>query len=117
MSIEQGWPLAEELLYRALKWELAGRPPKDRRLRPLLIIPGRRGLHVRREDDGAKLVRCSYGAIFDVILDIWPASSTYRNSENFATAGWRRWTGTTTYSPRDVPSGKGNTLMRINAHQ
>jgi len=42
-----------------------------------------RGLHVRRGDGEAKLVRCSYGAIFDVILDLRPASPTYRNLESF----------------------------------
>lgn len=42
-----------------------------------------RGLHVRRGDGEAKLVRCSYGAIFDVIVDLRPASPTYRNWESF----------------------------------
>jgi dTDP-4-dehydrorhamnose 3,5-epimerase len=42
-----------------------------------------RGLHVRRGDGEAKLVRCSYGAIFDVIVDLRPTSPTYRNWESF----------------------------------
>jgi dTDP-4-dehydrorhamnose 3,5-epimerase len=42
-----------------------------------------RGLHLRSGDGEAKLVRCSYGAIFDVIVDLRPASSTYRNWESF----------------------------------
>jgi dTDP-4-dehydrorhamnose 3,5-epimerase len=42
-----------------------------------------RGMHVRRGDGEAKLVRCSYGAIFDVIVDLRPASPTYRNLESF----------------------------------
>jgi dTDP-4-dehydrorhamnose 3,5-epimerase len=42
-----------------------------------------RGLHVRRGDGEAKLVRCSHGAIFDVIVDLRPASPTYRNWESF----------------------------------
>jgi dTDP-4-dehydrorhamnose 3,5-epimerase len=42
-----------------------------------------RGLHVRRGSGEAKLVRCSYGAIFDVVLDLRPASPTYRNWESF----------------------------------
>jgi dTDP-4-dehydrorhamnose 3,5-epimerase len=42
-----------------------------------------RGLHVRRGDGEAKLVRCSYGAIFDVIVDLRPPSPTYHNWESF----------------------------------
>ena len=42
-----------------------------------------RGLHARRGAGEAKLVRCSYGAIFDVVVDLRPASPTYRNWESF----------------------------------
>ncbi len=42
-----------------------------------------RGMHVRRGAGEAKLVRCSYGAIFDVIVDLRPALPTYRNWESF----------------------------------
>jgi dTDP-4-dehydrorhamnose 3,5-epimerase len=42
-----------------------------------------RGLHVRSGDGEAKLVRCSYGTIFDVIVDLRPQSPTYRNWESF----------------------------------
>ena len=42
-----------------------------------------RGMHVRRGDGEAKLVRCSYGAIFDVVVDLRPTSPTYRNWERF----------------------------------
>jgi dTDP-4-dehydrorhamnose 3,5-epimerase len=42
-----------------------------------------RGLHVRRGEGEAKLVRCSYGAIFDVIVDLRPSSPTHRNWESF----------------------------------
>jgi dTDP-4-dehydrorhamnose 3,5-epimerase len=42
-----------------------------------------RGLHLRRGDGEAKLVRCSYGAIFDVVVDLRPGSLTYRNWESF----------------------------------
>ena len=42
-----------------------------------------RGLHLRRGDGEAKLVRCSYGAIFDVVIDLRPGSPTYRNWESF----------------------------------
>jgi dTDP-4-dehydrorhamnose 3,5-epimerase len=38
-----------------------------------------RGLHLRRGKGEAKLVRCSYGAIFDVVVDLRPSSPTYRN--------------------------------------
>jgi len=42
-----------------------------------------RGLHVRRGDGEAKLVRCSYGAVFDVVVDLRASSPTYRNWESF----------------------------------
>lgn len=42
-----------------------------------------RGLHLRRGAGEAKLVRCSYGAIFDVVVDLRPSSPTYRNWESF----------------------------------
>ena len=42
-----------------------------------------RGLHLRSGHGEAKLVRCSYGAIFDVIVDLRPDSPTYRNWESF----------------------------------
>lgn len=42
-----------------------------------------RGLHVRRGEGEAKLVRCSYGAVFDVIVDLRSASPTYRNWKSF----------------------------------
>jgi dTDP-4-dehydrorhamnose 3,5-epimerase len=42
-----------------------------------------RGMHVRSGKGEAKLVRCSYGAIFDVVVDLRPDSPTYRNWESF----------------------------------
>jgi dTDP-4-dehydrorhamnose 3,5-epimerase len=42
-----------------------------------------RGLHLRRGPGEAKLVRCSYGAVFDVIIDLRPGSPSYRNWESF----------------------------------
>lgn len=42
-----------------------------------------RGLHIRRGDGESKLVRCSYGAIFDVVVDLRPGSPTYGNWESF----------------------------------
>ena len=46
-----------------------------------------RGLHTRRGKGEAKLVRCSYGAIFDVVVDLRPGSPTYRNWESFELRG------------------------------
>jgi dTDP-4-dehydrorhamnose 3,5-epimerase len=42
-----------------------------------------RGLHLRRGTGEAKLVRCSNGAIFDVVVDLRQHSPTYRNWESF----------------------------------
>jgi dTDP-4-dehydrorhamnose 3,5-epimerase len=42
-----------------------------------------RGLHLRGGQGEAKLVRCSYGAVFDVIVDLRPGSPTYLNWESF----------------------------------
>jgi dTDP-4-dehydrorhamnose 3,5-epimerase len=42
-----------------------------------------RGLHVRRGAGESKLVRCSYGAIYDVIVDLRPGSPTYLNCASF----------------------------------
>jgi dTDP-4-dehydrorhamnose 3,5-epimerase len=46
-----------------------------------------RGMHVRSGAGEAKLVRCSYGAVFDVIVDLRPGSPTYRNWESFDLRG------------------------------
>jgi dTDP-4-dehydrorhamnose 3,5-epimerase len=42
-----------------------------------------RGMHIRRGLGESKLVRCSYGAVFDVIVDLRPDSATYGNRESF----------------------------------
>jgi len=42
-----------------------------------------RGLHVRGGRGEAKLVRCSYGAVFDVVVDLRPGSPTFLNWESF----------------------------------
>lgn len=46
-----------------------------------------RGLHVRSGRGEAKLVRCSYGAIFDVIVDLRADSPTRGNWESFELDG------------------------------
>jgi dTDP-4-dehydrorhamnose 3,5-epimerase len=42
-----------------------------------------RGMHVRSGQGEAKLVRCSFGAVFDVIVDLRPSSPTYRQWASF----------------------------------
>jgi dTDP-4-dehydrorhamnose 3,5-epimerase len=46
-----------------------------------------RGMHLRSGRGEAKLVRCSYGRVFDVIVDLRPGSSTYRNLRTFDLSG------------------------------
>jgi dTDP-4-dehydrorhamnose 3,5-epimerase len=46
-----------------------------------------RGMHIRGGRGEAKLVRCSYGAVFDVIVDLRPGSATYGNLESFELRG------------------------------
>ena len=46
-----------------------------------------RGMHLRSGRGEAKLVRCSYGRIFDVVVDLRPGSSTYRNLRYFDLSG------------------------------
>ena len=46
-----------------------------------------RGMHLRSGDGESKLVRCSYGAVFDVIVDLRPDSRTYGNWESFELRG------------------------------
>lgn len=42
-----------------------------------------RGLHVRTGEGEGKLVRCSRGAILDVVVDLRPGSPTYLSWESF----------------------------------
>lgn len=42
-----------------------------------------RGMHTRRGRGEAKLVRCSYGAVLDVVVDLRAGSPTFRNLETF----------------------------------
>jgi len=46
-----------------------------------------RGMHLRAGRGEAKLVRCSYGRVFDVVVDLRPGSSTYRNIRYFDLSG------------------------------
>ena len=46
-----------------------------------------RGLHTRRGEGEAKLVRCSYGEVFDVIVDLRRASPTFKRWESVLLRG------------------------------
>ncbi|MET8897085.1 dTDP-4-dehydrorhamnose 3,5-epimerase [Streptomyces albogriseolus] len=46
-----------------------------------------RGMHLRSGDGEAKLVRCSYGRIFDVVVDLRPGSPTYLGRATFELSG------------------------------
>ncbi|MDO0938312.1 dTDP-4-dehydrorhamnose 3,5-epimerase [Streptomyces sp. DG2A-72] len=46
-----------------------------------------RGLHLRSGAGEAKLVRCSYGQIFDVVVDLRPDSPTYLGRAFFELSG------------------------------
>jgi dTDP-4-dehydrorhamnose 3,5-epimerase len=46
-----------------------------------------RGMHLRGGDGEAKLVRCSHGAVFDVVVDLRPDSPTFRNIKTFELSG------------------------------
>ena len=46
-----------------------------------------RGMHLRSGAGESKLVRCSYGEVFDVVVDLRPDSPTYRNVEFFELSG------------------------------
>jgi len=61
-----------------------------------------RGLHLRGGAGEAKLIRCSYGAIFDVIVDLRPDSLTFRNWESFELRGTEQ---TSLYIPSGCAHG------------
>jgi dTDP-4-dehydrorhamnose 3,5-epimerase len=61
-----------------------------------------RGLHLRSGAGEAKLVRCSYGRIFDVVVDLRPGSPTFRNVATFELSGE---TQTTLYIPAGCAHG------------
>ena len=46
-----------------------------------------RGMHLRSGPGEAKLVRCSYGRVFDVVVDLRPGSPTFRNQGHFELSG------------------------------
>ncbi|MEU8636699.1 dTDP-4-dehydrorhamnose 3,5-epimerase family protein [Amycolatopsis sp. NPDC048633] len=46
-----------------------------------------RGMHLRGGAGESKLVRCSHGAIFDVVVDLRPDSPTFRNVKTFELSG------------------------------
>ena len=49
-----------------------------------------RGMHLRSGAGEAKLVRCSFGEVFDVVVDLRPDSPTYRAQETFRLSGDRQ---------------------------
>jgi dTDP-4-dehydrorhamnose 3,5-epimerase len=61
-----------------------------------------RGLHLRAGAGESKLVRCSYGMIFDVVVDLRPDSSTYGNRAFFELSGQ---TQVTLYVPAGCAHG------------
>jgi len=61
-----------------------------------------RGLHIRRGEGEAKLVRCSYGCVFDVVLDLRVGSPTYGNWESFELSGHEQ---TSIYVPAGCAHG------------
>ncbi|MGX1267368.1 dTDP-4-dehydrorhamnose 3,5-epimerase family protein [Streptomyces phaeoluteigriseus] len=61
-----------------------------------------RGLHLRSGAGEAKLVRCSYGRIFDVVVDLRADSPTYRNRAFFELSDD---TQTTLYIPAGCAHG------------
>ena len=46
-----------------------------------------RGLHLRVQEGEGKLVRCSYGRVFDVVVDLRPSSPAYRTWLSFELDG------------------------------
>ncbi|MGX1154054.1 dTDP-4-dehydrorhamnose 3,5-epimerase family protein [Streptomyces albogriseolus] len=46
-----------------------------------------RGMHLRSGEGEAKLVRCSYGRIFDAVVDLRPGSPTYLGRATFELSG------------------------------
>jgi dTDP-4-dehydrorhamnose 3,5-epimerase len=76
-----------------------------------------RGMHLRAGAGEAKLVRCSYGKVFDVVVDLRPDSPTYLGRAFFELSGD---TQTTLYIPAGCAHGfqaltdTADTSYRIN---
>ncbi len=67
-----------------------------------------RGLHLRSGAGEAKLVRCSYGRVFDAVVDLRPDSPTYLGRAFFELSGEKQ---TTLY----VPAGCAHGLQALTA--
>jgi dTDP-4-dehydrorhamnose 3,5-epimerase len=61
-----------------------------------------RGLHLRSHLGEAKLVRCSFGEIFDVVLDLRPVSPTFGRWRSFLLSAEE---GTSLYVPAGCAHG------------
>lgn len=61
-----------------------------------------RGMHLRSGAGESKLVRCSSGEVFDVVVDLRPGSPTFRNAEYFRLSGE---TQVTVYVPAGCAHG------------
>lgn len=61
-----------------------------------------RGLHVRVGEGEGKLVRCSSGRVYDVVVDLRPGSPTFRSWEAFELDGERQ---TSVYIPPGCAHG------------
>lgn len=61
-----------------------------------------RGMHLRSGRGEAKLVRCSYGRVFDVVVDLRPDSPTFRNQKHIELSDD---TQTTLYVPAGCAHG------------
>ena len=62
-----------------------------------------RGLHLQREPHGeTKLIRCTHGAVYDVLVDVRPESRTYGRWEAFELS---EDDGTALYAPAGLAHG------------
>jgi dTDP-4-dehydrorhamnose 3,5-epimerase len=78
-----------------------------------------RGLHVRLGRGEGKLVRCSFGRVYDVVVDLRPGSATYRTWASFELDGDHQ---TSVYIPPGCAHGfqaltdVADTSYRIDRH-